>query len=87
VLAEGDAVWLLSTNQNFTMMLDSQSIPGDSSEEEFEWEEVDVPLQIHETNPELELQLEGPAPRANIEITLYSGKKKDDSKLLCILQT
>ncbi|KAG1763604.1 hypothetical protein EDD22DRAFT_1022198, partial [Suillus occidentalis] len=52
----------------------------DSSEEEFEWEEVDVPQQIHETNPELELQLEGPAPRANIEITLYSGKKKDDSK-------
>lgn len=68
------------------MMLDSQSIPGDSSEEEFEWEEVDVPQQIHETNPELELQLEGPAPRANIEITLYSGKKKDDSKLLRILQ-
>ncbi|KAG1780652.1 Rad4-domain-containing protein [Suillus placidus] len=61
-------------------MLDSQSIPGDSSEEDFEWEEVDVPQQIHETNPELELQLEGPAPRANIEITLHSGTKKDDSK-------
>ncbi|KAG1863930.1 hypothetical protein C8R48DRAFT_707293 [Suillus tomentosus] len=62
------------------MMLDSRSIPGDSSEEEFEWEEVDVPQQIHETNPELELQLEGPAPRANIEITLHPGTKKDDSK-------
>ncbi|KAG1860121.1 hypothetical protein DFJ58DRAFT_779513 [Suillus subalutaceus] len=62
------------------MMLDSQSIPGDSSEEDFEWEEVDVPQQIHETNPELELQLEGPTPRANIEITLHSGTKKDDSK-------
>ncbi|KAG2121095.1 Rad4-domain-containing protein [Suillus clintonianus] len=60
------------------MMLD---VSGDSSDEDFEWEEVDVPQQIHETNPELELQLEGPAPRANIEITLHSGtKKKDDSK-------
>ncbi|KAG0698293.1 Rad4-domain-containing protein [Suillus ampliporus] len=65
------------------MALDSQSISGDSSEEDFEWEEVDVPQQIYETNPELELQLEGPAPRANIEITLHSGTKKDDSKLLC----
>ncbi|KAG2106579.1 uncharacterized protein F5147DRAFT_700477 [Suillus discolor] len=62
------------------MMLDSRSIPGDSSEEDFEWEEVDVPQQIHETNSELELQLEGPAPRANIEITLHPGTKKDDSK-------
>ncbi|KAG1735235.1 hypothetical protein EDB19DRAFT_1725199 [Suillus lakei] len=62
------------------MMLDSQSISGYSSEEDFEWEEVDVPQQIHETNPELELQLEGPAPRANIEITLHAGTKKDDSK-------
>ncbi|KAG1728498.1 Rad4-domain-containing protein [Suillus paluster] len=64
------------------MALDYQSISGDSSEEDFEWEEVDVPQQIHETYPELELQLEGPAPRANIEITLHSGTKKDDSKLL-----
>jgi xeroderma pigmentosum group C-complementing protein len=76
---------LSTTNQVFTVMLDSQSVPGDSSEEDFEWEEVDVPQQSHETNPELELQLEGPAPRANIEITLHSGTKKDDSKLIRIL--
>ncbi|OJA20205.1 hypothetical protein AZE42_04620 [Rhizopogon vesiculosus] len=62
------------------MAQDSQSISGDSSEEDFEWEEVDVPQQIIEANQELELQLEGPAPRANIEITLHSVPKKDDSK-------
>jgi len=64
------------------MVSDGQSISGDSSEEDFEWEEVDVPQQIHEADQELEIQLEGPAPRANIEITLHSGTKKDDSKLL-----
>jgi xeroderma pigmentosum group C-complementing protein len=62
-------------------MSDSHSVSGDSSEDDFEWEEVDVPQQIHEVNQELDIQLEGPAPRANIEITLHSGTKKDDSKL------
>jgi xeroderma pigmentosum group C-complementing protein len=66
------------------MASDSRSISGDSSEEDFEWEEVDVPQQIPEANQELELQLEGPVPRANIEITLHPGTKKDDSKLFYI---
>lgn len=63
------------------MARDSQSISGDSSDEDFEWEEVDVPEQIHVADQELDLQLEAPAPRANIEITLHSATKKDDSKL------
>jgi xeroderma pigmentosum group C-complementing protein len=67
------------------MASDSRSISGDSSEEDFEWEEVDVPQQIPEANQELELQLEGPVPRANIEITLHPGTKKDDSKLIFYL--
>lgn len=52
---------------------------ADESDEEFEWEEVYVPEEqsIHQ---EFELELLAPPPRENIEITLQTRAKKDDSK-------
>ncbi|KIK96449.1 hypothetical protein PAXRUDRAFT_138437 [Paxillus rubicundulus Ve08.2h10] len=67
------------------MAVDQVILAGDSSDEELDWEEVHVPEQqptyeSEEFNTPLELELSGPAPRANIEITLQTRVKKDDSK-------
>ncbi|KAF8835388.1 Rad4-domain-containing protein [Paxillus ammoniavirescens] len=67
------------------MAVDQVVLAGDSSDEELDWEEVHVPEQqpaydSEEFNTPLELELSGPAPRGNIEITLQTRVKKDDSK-------
>ncbi|KAF9240193.1 hypothetical protein BU15DRAFT_74111 [Melanogaster broomeanus] len=68
------------------MAADGRSFASDSSDEELDWEEVHVPehqptfSEGFDSPPELELELSGPAPRANIEITLQTREKRDDSK-------
>ncbi|KIJ64619.1 hypothetical protein HYDPIDRAFT_90094 [Hydnomerulius pinastri MD-312] len=65
------------------MAPDENSLAGDSSDDELDWEEVHVPEQqaTHEqSNEQLELELTGPIPRPNIEITLHTRAKKDDAK-------
>ena len=52
---------------------------ADESDEEFEWEEVHVPEE-QSIRQEFELELLAPPPCENIEITLQTRAKKDDSK-------
>ncbi|EGN98589.1 hypothetical protein SERLA73DRAFT_92039 [Serpula lacrymans var. lacrymans S7.3] len=54
----------------------------DNSDDDFEWEEVDVPNHAPQlpAGQELELQIEDPPARENIEITLLTRPKKDDAK-------
>ncbi|KAL4073305.1 hypothetical protein V8B97DRAFT_2034594, partial [Scleroderma yunnanense] len=49
---------------------------NESSDEEFDWEEVHVP-EAQPFHQQFELEL---VPRENIEITLHTQEKKDDSK-------
>lgn len=56
------------------------SVAGDSSDDEFDWEEVHVPEQQQQSGTPLDLDLASPAPRQNIEITLQARPKKDDTK-------
>ncbi|KAF9222930.1 Rad4-domain-containing protein [Gyrodon lividus] len=65
------------------MVADEILLAGDSSDEELDWEEVHVPEQqpiYEEFNAPLELELPGSTPQANIEITLQTRVKKDDSR-------
>jgi len=61
------------------MMNDAVSFADEPSDEEFEWEEVHVPEEPSVCQ-EFELELSTPPPRENIEITLHTHAKKDDSK-------
>ncbi|KAH7925571.1 Rad4-domain-containing protein [Leucogyrophana mollusca] len=62
------------------MLEDDNSMASQTSDEELDWEEVEVPDGAHE-HEEIELHLEEPSSTpANIEITLQTRPKKDDSK-------
>lgn len=56
------------------------SVAGDSSDDEFDWEEVHVPEKQEQLDTLLELELSPPTPQQNIEITLQARPKKDDAK-------
>ncbi|KAF8120653.1 hypothetical protein EV363DRAFT_1458950 [Boletus edulis] len=56
------------------------SLADDSSDDELDWEEVHVPEQQQQLDVHLELEVSAPAPQQNIEITLSTRPKKDDSK-------
>ncbi|KAH7885453.1 hypothetical protein F5I97DRAFT_2033703 [Phlebopus sp. FC_14] len=62
------------------MAVDEDSLAGNSSDEDLEWEEVHVPEQQPSQEEPLELEISPPVPRSNIEITLHTRAKKDDSK-------
>ena len=66
------------TTTNTTMTV---SVVGDSSDDELDWEEVHVPVkQPEQLDIPLELELDPPAPRQNIEITLQARPRKDDTR-------
>ena len=70
-----------SSSQTTTSVIMTISVAGDTSDDDLDWEEVYVPEPPQHLDVPLELELESPpAPQQNIEITLQTRPKKNDSK-------
>lgn len=77
-----DALKIQRDTQSMDAQDDDNLILGEESDEDFDWEEVDVP----QAEPQLDLSLEDDIEKApsifdrpNIEITIQSRKKAEDT--------
>ena len=65
------------------MQVDSSSIQGGDSEDDFDWEEVEVPMAEQQSAPismtDTPIASGSSTPAANIEITIRAKPQQDDS--------